>query len=331
MNMSWKKVLVVGALVAWAQADVIYLVDGSKLENVEMRKERFDLVEFMSNDLQQRVPPEQVLEITRDRAPTNYRKGFVAYKSGDYDEAVDRFESCADERDEWVRAYALYYKGLALKKRGSHGAAASAFGEFVETFSEHLFVVDAMFYHGEALLADGDARGAEDAFDQCVEFGMSNDVDKAKLSGKFGKGMSQLAAGNPSDARRSFDDAVREGLTNEALADLVARANLYSGRTYLEEGRWDQAQRHFEGILREGGSPLVLAGVYNGLGRAYAELGGDENTRAAQLAYLRVVLLFANQREEYLTGLRGAIETSRALNENDRAAELEAELQRAGG
>ncbi len=323
--------MLAGALVACAQADVIYLVNGDKREDVTVTRERFDKIEFEENGLRQELNARDVLEVSHTGASSTFRKGMVAYKSGDYGEAISRFSDCESEREDWIRAHAGYFKAVSLKRQGSNGQAAAAFASFVEAFPEHFFTVDALFGQGECLLADDDASGAQEAFTALADFGIKNDLQKAELYSEYGKGMAQLAGGNSADARRSFDSVVRRGRGEVAFADVIGRASLESGKTFLAEERWEQAQRAFEEILNQPTSLGVLPGVYNGLGKAYAQLGGDENTRKAQLAYLRVVLLFSNQRQAYVEGLRGAIDASRALNEEERAADLEAELARAGG
>lgn len=324
--------MIFALVISASQADTIYLLNGTTKENVEILEEKFNVIRFKEKDLKQEIKAEKVASLTRSQLPSKFRRGDVALKSGQYAEAIKQFESCADESADWVKAQALYFKAVALRQLGKSKEAAAAFEAFVAAHGEHFYAPDALYQAGQCWIEAGDAAKATSAFESLMKtFGKDKDFKKAELLGEFGTGLALLSKKQGSDARRAFENVVRKGGRDEEFAAVVSRAQLEAGRTFLLDKRFDQAEKHFSSMAESASDVSVLAGVYHGLGAALQGMGGNENLRKAQLAYLRVILLFSNQRDLYKQSLEGAIEVSKSLGDTKRAKDLEEELKRAFG
>lgn len=310
--------LLLPALLAGAaRADVLYLVDGSTLTDVEVETETLQGVTYKQKGKSepQTVAPDQVLSIEYRRVPSLLdeanglaRDGALEDAIVRYNEFVESIESGENKRDRqaWAPAYALQ---RVMELRASLGDA-----EGVIKAADALLAKAPDSRHGPAaVLAKAEAQkslGKDAQVRQALD-DLRAMIDAKALSKRWSLEL-ELAevlynAELKGQAKRDrlIEIAGQAGKTYPAVAN---RARVSEGETYLEGGKQDfaSARKTFEKILADPkADDATMAGAYTGMGDCLfheaagkSQQGGapaKEELEAALLAYMRVAVNYRDQ------------------------------------
>ncbi|MFO7831456.1 MAG: tol-pal system protein YbgF [Desulfuromonadaceae bacterium] len=119
----------------------------------------------------------------------------------------------------------IYRSAFAAYTTGKHARAQELFEEFVTSFPDNDYVANALFWQGEACLAQGLYPEAEEAFAAVAEFDpQSSKVPFAKLK----QGLIRARQGDTGAARKLLEEVQNNYPDTEAAEQ--AKAALNSGR-----------------------------------------------------------------------------------------------------
>lgn len=310
--------LVLPALLAGAaRADVVYLVDGSTLVDVDVQAETLTGVTYRQkgkNDLQT-VAPDQVLSIEYKRVPSTIDEADGLARDGALEDAIDRYEefvagieSGENKRDRqaWAPAYALQ---RAIELRTSLGDAEGvikAVDALLAKAPDSRHVPAALLAKAEAHKALGRDAQATQALDDLRAM-----IEAKGLSKRWTLEL-QLAEVllNPDSRGQAKRDRLVEiaGQAEKAYPGVANRARVSEGQTYLEGTKQDfaAARKVFEKILADPkADDDTLAGAYTGMGdclfhEAASKPGADgapapKELEDALMAYMRVAVNYRDQ------------------------------------
>lgn len=173
------------------------------------------------------------------------KKGTDLWSQGEYEDAIDHFETMIDQNPEESTLY--YYVGL-INFETSHFDAATSY--FIETLKKNPLFLEAKYMLGLISIESKDLKTAKGYFDQL------SDIPLYKAYGLHGNGLIYLQQGNAYKASRNFKDCIESDSTFlEAYIPLIQLeiyfGKLKSAKKVVEKGlRADDKWQ--EGILIRG-------------------------------------------------------------------------------
>lgn len=325
---------------AAAQEDTIIINIAGKhqrIERVTVGRETYRTVRYKvgsgASGSWQEESTENVVEIIHGAPPPKFTSAEAARKDGDWSKAVQDYGDCIQhERREWVKIYAQYFLAEAQRMWGQSDPAKAAdaikeYEVFISKYSDHRFIPGALY--GKALAANTAGQGAKAkaAFD---DLGSGKYGPQWEVRGQYGS--AQLSGGSTAVTKLNqlIEKAKRLGMN-----DIVASARLGLAQALLNQQQFREAMTMFKDIVGdpEGVGKEVLASAHNGLGDCYSKLSSSQDDmKKALFEYLKVVVLYASARSEYLDALKKAISLLDRIGGDEykkRAEDLRKEYEKA--
>jgi hypothetical protein len=310
--------LLLPALLAGAaRADVINLVDGRTLSDVEIEAETLDGVRYEQKGKSevQTVAPDQVLSIEYRRMPGMLDEADGLAREGALEDAIVRYNEFVEgiasgenkrDRQAWAPAYALQRVIELRTSLGDAEGVIKAADALLAKAPDSRHAPGAVLAKAEAQKALGKDAQARQALDD-----LRTMIDAKALSKRWSLEL-ELAEVlfNPElkgQAKRDrlIEIAGQAGKTYPAVAN---RARVSEGETYLETGKQDfaAARKVFEKILADPkADDATMAGAYTGMGDClFHEAAGKsqqsgtparEELEAALMSYMRVAVNYRDQ------------------------------------
>lgn len=301
-------VAVAAADCAFAQEEdtiVINLGGGSTQEiRCNILRETYNNVLYKVGASRQTASADEVVDVVHGDAPHAYRQADDARKNGNWSEAIEGFKTLLNDRKDWVKAYAQFYLAECYRMWGMSDSsklqeAVKEYEVFVSKYTDHRFLPDA--YYGKALAADR-ANLKDKAREAFSKLGSGNYGGKWGIVGQYG------VASMTNDVQgleKVIIQADQKGLT-----EISGAARLGLALALLNKKEYREAKKKFEEIVKkpEGVGKEVLASAHNGLGDCYKNLDNtDDGKKSALFEYLKVIVLYASAKDEYLRALKEAI------------------------
>ncbi|HVS18552.1 MAG TPA: tetratricopeptide repeat protein [Planctomycetota bacterium] len=299
-----------------ARADVIHLVDGSTLTDVEIKTETLAGVTYEQKGKSgvQTLDPDKVHSIEYRRLPSLLDQADALARDGALSDAIERFNVFVEgissgenkkDRQAWAPAYALQRVIELRTSLGDAEGVIKAADALLAKVPDSRHAPDAQLAKAEALKAQGKDPQAKQALDD-----LRTMIDAKALSKRWTLEL-QLAevlfdASLKGQAKRDrlIEIAGQAGRTYPAVAN---RARVSEGETYLEGTKPDfaAAKKVFEKILADPkADDATMAGAYTGMGdclfhEAAAKGQGSDQAQkdldAALMAYMRVAVNYRDQ------------------------------------
>lgn len=316
---------------AFAQNDIIEtrLHGGGTqtVKNARITKETWKTITYKVGVSTQFEAAEDVLKIVHGNPPLQFSRAESARNDGKWSIAIERYESAAKRHPKkWVEKYSRFYIAECYREWGRSDPAKTteaikAYELYLSKFSDHRFVPNA--HYGKALAAEA-ARNAAKARGSYKELSGGKYGERWGLLGEFGVGKISRDIGI---LKRVKDKAKRLG-----MRDIEAAATLFLAEA-LKQSKPKEAMKLYDEIVRNTTQvgKEVLATAHNGLGDCYLKLGASQqDQKKALYEYLKVVVLYAGVRNQYIYALKKAIRVLEKIGGYDkRVAVLRGELARA--
>lgn len=318
----------VAALGAGASAkdDKVVYIDGKTVEDVEILKETVEEVRIRDRGVKDLLSRD-VLRLIHGSPPPSYAKGESALLAGQYSTAAEAFAKAENEAGEpWVRPYSIYHRAEALRLMGASdsdygklGEAVREYERFLDAFPEHFLYAPARYGLADAHLKAGDVQKARAAFEEVAQRRYG---DYWELWGKLGKGLCALADKDYTDALTEFETTIANA-KRPGFSELLARAQVAKGETYMAKGDYDRAITFYEELAArgEGQGAQSVAGAYVALAKAYVERGKPGDDRRALRMYMAVTIYYAGAPAAYAEAL---YQTGQLLEQQGKKKEAEA-------
>lgn len=317
---------------AWA--DTIVKRDGSQLENVKIQKATFKKIEYRlpGVSVKQSVDADEVERINWQNIPAAIKSGRSALEKGDYAEAADKLKKTLNAPGAHG-GYAHFLLGQCYIYWGSQ--ESDKFGEAVKVLKQHAtkFKGKDDFYEprvlellGNAHIATKNFSEAEKAFDKLASGTYGNNYKKGA---DLGKAKVLLAQGKAKPARELF----------RTLAD-TAKSEDLKRSAWLGYAESQLAQKSYDGvaatvkdkILNQGGSsPRFDSAKVKAFilwGDAEAASSDKKKQTYALIRYLRAIAIGTPESDLLAEATYKAKEVCKALGWNDKATQLQEELQK---
>ena len=207
-----------------------------------------------------------------------YDRGLADMAAGEYDAAIEEFQTAADTDGREAEAYRC--EGIAFLKKGTPKAAISLLELSLEKmqYEDETFSEDVKYYLAEAYEEDGQETEAISLYQELEQ---GNSPARAMLL----EGRLQLNEGNTEEADRLFSEAVQlDGSAENYIAIYEAYSNVK-----LEANGADYLQEFISSVTEETGNTYELGLCYYYLGEyskakeVLLAASEDENTDAIML------------------------------------------------
>jgi len=319
--------------------DTVLLDTGRTVPGVTVLREGYDKVEVDRDGdgkADESFPGEGVVNVTYDDAPMSFRQGSVFIKQERFKEAADYFAKAVEEKDVrafWLKQHANYLLGECRRRMGETekdqlAEARRAYERVGKEVPDGRLVPYAIRGLGLCYMEEGKNEAARGEFAKLVEKGhfgapwaLQGKLLLAQLSSREGKHAEALAL---------CDEVLRAAEADTAAkkrSDLLGEARLRRAEVLIAAGQHAKAREMFMQIAAETDerNVKIKARAYNAIGDCFL---GENRTREALLAYLRVRVLYFEAKDELPRALYGAARCFTALKEPERARELVTLLQK---
>ncbi len=294
-----------------AQADRIFKVDGSTLEDVEVRDENLREVEYKVEGQRQSktLPTQDVLRVAYSRLPEQVDSALGAVEEERYIDAVNdleeflaRFEDKPPRTFHNSVPFAQYKLVQIYESTGEFAQVVGAADRLIGKSPESRYAILAHISKVEALNLLGEAEALTSAVQAFEQFASSNSLAprwrlEAELRGVL------FHPTLKGDARRKRLAEVAQAAGNESPI-VQNRATVAIGESYLNERKLGEAEQSFAKVADDPKADgVTLAAAYTGLGDCiYQRAANTSDAEAkegllkeARLHYLRVVVLHGDQ------------------------------------
>lgn len=300
-----------------ARADVIYLVDGSTLNDVDIESEALAGVTYKQKGKSevQTVEPDKVLSIEYRRLPALLDEANGLAREGALNDAIERYNAYVDgiesgeiKKDRqaaWAPAYALQRVIELRTSLGDAEGVVKAAEALLAKAPDSRHAPAAQLAKAEALQAQGKGGPAGQALED-----LRTMIDAKALSKRWALEL-ELAQVLFDEKLKGQDKRDRlieiSGQAGKAYPGVANRARVSEGETYLEGGKQDfaAARKVFDKILADPkADDETLAGAYTGMGDCLFHEGAGksqggtpakEELEAALMAYMRVAVNYRDQ------------------------------------
>ena len=319
--------------------DTVRKADGKMLANVTVLEETATEVKIDRNfDGKADVTLDQndVKQIGYGDMPIAYRQGEAFFGVGQYDQAIEQFHKAMQDAAarQWVKDYSAYYiaRSTARKAEADAGLRVEAVKAF-ETILKNpnnRWRDAARYELGQLYLVSGEKDKARGQFTQLES---SAHQDRMRLTASMGLADLLRAEDKTQEALDRYRKVVGE--TKEKHPDLSSAATVGQAGALIALKKYDDAQKFLENVIKTARQAPLLARTYSLLGdshRLQAQTEPDRNKqrqlyKAALMSYLRNIVLYYKQKNQYARSLLYAGNCWKKLGEDKFAAELHNELR----
>lgn len=317
-----------------AKADGIDRIDrtsGGALANVTVVKEDFNTVTYRKKGGSRvtAIPSVQVIDIVRGDTPQALREGKAKVLAGDLKGALAPLQLAARNATPWVKEYAHFYLGEALRKLGRAQDAVRAYEAVIATKADTRFLPLARLGIATAWTADksfGKAQGVLESFIREVDSKRMH--RQYALRAKQALGHNLVAQGKFAAASREYDSVITEArsLWGRAKDDdeksrlhlIMLRAERDKGSALVQDKKYNDANRIFSRLATTRDDPLARAIGMMGQGELSLAQGDPD---LARVRLSEVTALGFNAEEERPRALRLLAECYIALKGKEKDAE----------
>lgn len=289
--------------------DLIYLRDGSvkgktgqSISVIDTRLGKiFYKVKGMRSTLDEATSEVRRIEFDREQMPQNYRLGFEAFFSGEYQAAIDNFQQVKAEGDlMWPPQYAGYYTGVALQTKGEYQAAIEEYADLRKKNPTTIFLPHTYIQSSECYGALGDFASAQKILAELAE-----KIESLELGQRW-KHEASLAGVRLVEMKGSKDQALMDQAIKDylSLKDLVgpnfpliqAKCLIGAAGCLQKRNQLDDAIKLYKEAVNKTDEDeyVLLSEAFNGLGDCYFKKKDEKSYKEALLSYLRVVVINEN-------------------------------------
>ncbi|RME88554.1 MAG: hypothetical protein D6785_00765 [Planctomycetota bacterium] len=309
-------------------ADSLRLASGEERDNIRIMSDGAEKVQFrdLSTNKFESISSEQVIWVSYDRAPKQFKKGMKAYQKYLFKKAIELLSKIRQKKFE---PYAKFFIAESYRKMGDFKKAAKAYKYFRK--QNHRLTTFALFNLGMVYIYQRNYGSARSVFKDLYEARFS---PYWSLMGQYGQGLSYLYRQNYRKAEDLFYQVSEKAKGKKGASYFRLRHLALSGRGLAQVGRkyYKEALKNFNIVLKESNDEEVLAGAYIGLGRMYyskAKDGKDSknNYKRALLSFLKVSTLYPGQKLLYAEALHFAALCFKKLGNEKNAKLLKEEIE----
>lgn len=293
-----------------ADADTIYLVDGSSITDAEVSEETYETIEYRVDGKRDDVAASKVLRIEYEEKPPLVDRGDDSASSGDVEVAIGDIQTYVDghfakggpdRRFPWAPAYALSRLIELNNSVGNMAGVIAAADRMIANVPDARQVPDAYLAKAEAQFRSGDGAGATATLGELEALAQRVGLPRSwQLEVQLGRVVYDTS--KQGKARRDALKTVTVAAGSE-FPVVANRSKTFSAESLVDEEKYGEAESVFREVVDSGKADRkTLAAAYTGLGDCLMQRGqkadGDEQAellKSALLAYMRVVVVYEDQ------------------------------------
>lgn len=269
------------AALAGDSADTIHLKGKPALVDIHIVSENATEIVYTKKRGTRRmtIPADQVLSLSYESQPNDYRHAIQLSSLGDFVNAVTELKAVSKKKHDktpWVKVYSLVYLGRAQVCLGDYGGAVTSFREALKAQPNTRWRATIARGLVTALNSKGDNGGAQQAVEE-----FKRAITTHKIPGSAASLADVLNVENKLRAGKLMETAT---LANTAAAhaaafpDLVARAMSLQIQALIQSKDLTRARgvvTQMQSKARSGSNPFAAAVARNGEAAILLEENGD--------------------------------------------------------
>lgn len=273
-------------------------------------------------------PTAEVREVRYGDQPSAYAKAMFDLKQGKFDAVAAGLDALLKDpkSPRWLPQYALItlgnaYMAWAERDKSKYPLAQASFERLIKEGPNSRFIVEASLGLSQCYLALGQHDKATGALANVIKE-PSPYGERAALQGELQLGKVLEAQGKHVDAEKKYAAIVTRG--EKSFPELATEALLNRAGCLTKMQKYADAQAILGKVAKEAQTEGLKALAYNNLGEC---LLAQKELREAQLAFLRVVVLYFKTKDEHARSLYWAGQCFEKSGDPARAKELYEELR----
>ena len=284
-----------------------------------------------TNGRTETVSTDDIRDIRFDREPSGLQAARSNVRSGGLESALERLKSLQSARsvdDERVTADIEYLiaRCQALGARVNPSAAPEAITALEQFRTRHrssFRLLEAILLQAELMAAEGDDNSALRRLQQVRD----SSVVGFQLRAGVATGCLLLGTGKTEEALTAFDDVTQRSQGRPASLTTHFDARIGRARCFRQQSRLDEAIKTLDAVIEEAPEEQsgILAKAWNLKGDCLRAKG---SSRAAQLAYLHVDILYAGESAQHAEALFQLASLWKSSGHPDRSQDASDRLRR---
>lgn len=185
--------------------------------------------------------------LAQSSAPTQLEQGKLAYRSGHFTEAVQRFQQASQQTQSLEQAYALSYLSLAQQQQGDWAAAQQAISQSLElsqrfprSHAQQLILGRALNTQGSLYFYQGNAKAALATWQQAETAYSAAKDNRRQLGSLLNQSQALQSLGYYGRSRRTLEEVERRFKQEPAAFRLLGQHNL--GVMYWRIGELEKSK-----------------------------------------------------------------------------------------
>jgi hypothetical protein len=234
------------------RADIIFLQDGGKLENVRILKESVAQVEYRVPKVSapQKTDSSKIRSIRYESAPSEHKDGLLRLEDGDLNLAAGYFRAVAEDDDapKYLRADARLREADALNENGNLAQAIESYDLLLKDYPDTRHLAAALLGRGKALFRSSKFDEARKAFETLKsEVAAKSLGERYELEAEFHLLWITQQQGKAAEAIKGYEALLaRAKGAHKVIANKCA---VRLGRANFDAGKLDEARRQFQDII----------------------------------------------------------------------------------
>jgi len=278
------------------------------------------------------VDPTTIDSIKHGDAPPDYVMAESNLRQGQYEDAIKRLDKAATAKARpWLKHYCAYYKALCMKElakaEGSPKRIAEAMAKPIAAYQAMIKASPKGIKVPQAKLDIAEAYYLGAKYDEAAkvvaEIAKSDFPAAWKMRGKLLEGRIELAKGDAAKAAETFAAVAKSVGTKSP--DVYNEASLYRAKALTMAKSFDEATKLLEQLIEKANSDAMRAAAHNALGDCYM---AQNKVKEARYEYLRTVVLYFQEYDEYAKALYNAAICCEMLKDVKKASKLKGILKR---
>jgi len=303
--------------------DQVTLKSGDVWPGVNVESETYLQVKVTGKDP---IDTTKIESIRHGDAPPDYFLAESNIRRGQYQDALKRLEKARGAKARpWLKHYCQYYKAFCLQKlaeaqgRG-YEAAIKEYDALIKAQPKGIWVPQATLGIVECYYLSG---GLDKAMAKLQEVAKSDFPEYWKLKAKIWEGRLKLAQGKGEEAAAILSEVTES--TKKVLPEIYNEAVLYLAEALTRAKKFDEAEQLLRNLVNEAQSDKLKAAAHNALGDCFM---AQNKVKEARFEFLRTVVLYFKQPEEYARALFMAAQCFELLKDANGADKLRAKLKK---
>lgn len=288
-------------------ADVIIMEGNRKLSPVVVAKETFEQVIYYygmdTSQTPQKLDSRKVVRIERDKIPLDYQTAESYFESGSFQRAIEAYQNGLRNKD-WTRQHCLYKIAFCYVQLNKHADAIKAYQVLLKEFPDTWYQADTAWDLAQCYQKLNQWDRAAQYYNQAKTLYPKRNLNSPRiLESQYQQAFCTEKKGGAAAAIPLYQAVLKQSSRQPEINQM---AQLRLASCYFQTKNEKQGKQILLQVLKEVSPDQknLLAEIYVRLGQSFFQ---ERKLQEALLCYMRVILIYPEEREANQAAFQGAI------------------------